>query len=242
MSPAPWAVDMRNDHIPSSRSETRIEVQRKCARGLTKRKIPKRDQRRGGADPQLHRVGRRAQAEDEQRHERDRRLVADRDRHERAQHGAAAALLQAARDGEEPAHGRVDAVVDAEPGQGQPCRVGGHDGKQYESVEASPPSRRIWCGRSPSNSTKKFGSSVERAVVVELDHPAVDALGVELRVPGGVQRVGQVDALAVAADLDHLRAAVDGARGRVRRVADDPADAHAAGLLRVARGRRRRSA
>ena len=41
MSPAPCAVDIRNDHIPSSRSETRIDVQRKCARGLTKRKIPK---------------------------------------------------------------------------------------------------------------------------------------------------------------------------------------------------------
>ena len=41
ISPAPCAVDIRNDHIPSSRSLTRIEVQRKCARGLMKRKMPK---------------------------------------------------------------------------------------------------------------------------------------------------------------------------------------------------------
>src|SRR6476469_3806295 len=75
---------------------------------------------------------------------------------------------------------------------------------------------------------------LERAVVVELDHPAVDALGVELRVPRGVERVGQVHALAVAADLDHLRSAVDGARGGVRRALDDAAEADAGGLLRAA--------
>jgi hypothetical protein len=40
MRPAPFAVDIRNDHTPSSRSLTRIEVQRKCACGLTKRKMP----------------------------------------------------------------------------------------------------------------------------------------------------------------------------------------------------------
>ena len=44
---------------------------------------------------------------------------------------------------------------------------------------------------------------------VELHHPAVDALGIELRVDGAIERVGEVDALAVAADLDHLRAAVE---------------------------------
>src|SRR5439155_11044274 len=69
---------------------------------------------------------------------------------------------------------------------------------------------------------------------VELDQPALDAVGVELRVPAGVQRVGQVDALAVAADLDHLRAAVDRTCGRVGALADDAADANAAGLDRVA--------
>src|SRR5204863_1724535 len=74
---------------------------------------------------------------------------------------------------------------------------------------------------------------LERAVVVELDPPAVDPLGVELRVPRGVERVGQVHALAVATDLDHLRAAVDRAGRGVGRALDDAADAHAAGLLRA---------
>src|SRR5829696_966461 len=42
---------------------------------------------------------------------------------------------------------------------------------------------------------------------VELCHPAVDAGGVELRVPRRVQRIRQVDTLPVAAHLDHLRRA-----------------------------------
>src|SRR4051794_9044875 len=42
---------------------------------------------------------------------------------------------------------------------------------------------------------------------VELDHPAVQALVVELLVDGAIERVGEVDAPAVAADLDHLRPA-----------------------------------
>src|SRR5215813_14007794 len=43
---------------------------------------------------------------------------------------------------------------------------------------------------------------------VELHHPAVDSLGIELRIDRAVERVGEIDPLAVAADLDHLRAAV----------------------------------
>src|SRR5215217_2666022 len=46
-------------------------------------------------------------------------------------------------------------------------------------------------------------------VSVELDHPALDALGIELRVPGQVEGVGDIDAAAIAADLDHLRSAVE---------------------------------
>src|SRR5947209_12665161 len=65
---------------------------------------------------------------------------------------------------------------------------------------------------------------------VELDHPAVDALRIELRVPGGVERVGQVHAPPVAAHLDHLRAAIDDARGRMRGAPDDAADVHGTGL------------
>ena len=41
ISPAPCAVDIRNDHAVSSLRSTRPLTQRKCARGLAKRKIPK---------------------------------------------------------------------------------------------------------------------------------------------------------------------------------------------------------
>src|SRR5882757_4843859 len=40
---------------------------------------------------------------------------------------------------------------------------------------------------------------------IELHHPAFDAVGIELRIDRAVERVGEVDAPAVAADLDHLR-------------------------------------
>src|SRR3954471_23456632 len=75
----------------------------------------------------------------------------------------------------------------------------------------------------------------EVAVAVELDHPAVDALGVELLVPARVQRVRQVDALAVAAHLDHLRPAGELAGRGVAGAPDDAAEVDRAGLLRVAR-------
>src|SRR5689334_3672764 len=44
---------------------------------------------------------------------------------------------------------------------------------------------------------------------VQLRQPAADAVRIELLVPRAIERVGQVDAPAVAADLDHLRAAVE---------------------------------
>ena len=43
---------------------------------------------------------------------------------------------------------------------------------------------------------------------IDLRQPALDAVGIELVVPRAIERVGHVDALAVAADLDHLRRAV----------------------------------
>src|SRR5262245_36545020 len=67
---------------------------------------------------------------------------------------------------------------------------------------------------------------------VELHHPAVDAVRIELRIDRAVERVGEIDALSVPADLDHLRAAVQGtARPRVRRARDDAADPDRAGEL-----------
>src|SRR6185437_2101838 len=69
---------------------------------------------------------------------------------------------------------------------------------------------------------------------VELDHPAVEALWIELRIDGAVERISEIDAPPVAADLDHLRSAVQNAvRGRVRRARHDPANPDFASELRI---------
>src|SRR4051812_50153318 len=79
----------------------------------------------------------------------------------------------------------------------------------------------------------EVGVDLEVAVAVELDHPAVDALRVELAVPRRVQRVRQVDALAVAAYLDHLRAPRQLARRRARRAGGEVVEGVPAGSLWV---------
>ncbi len=61
------------------------------------------------------------------------------------------------------------------------------------------------------------------------------AVRVELVVPRRIERVGPVHAPAVAADLDHLRAARERAAVRVRRAAHDAADAHRPREHRVVR-------
>src|SRR6266516_1631968 len=70
---------------------------------------------------------------------------------------------------------------------------------------------------------------------VQLGHPRADAVGVELLVPGAVQGIGEVHALAVPADLHHLRAAGQwlARAGGVREAAHDAADPHRACLARV---------
>src|SRR5262249_62388181 len=44
---------------------------------------------------------------------------------------------------------------------------------------------------------------------VELHHPAVDTLWIELRIDRAIKRVGEINAPAVAADLDHLRSTIE---------------------------------
>src|SRR6266508_5506261 len=51
---------------------------------------------------------------------------------------------------------------------------------------------------------------------IELGHPALDAVGIELGVPGCIQRVADVRAPTVAADLDQLRSTVQRLAGKVR--------------------------
>src|SRR5690349_7627056 len=69
----------------------------------------------------------------------------------------------------------------------------------------------------------------------ELDHPSVEPVRIELVVDHAVQRVREVNALAVAAHFDHLRSAVQriAARARVRRARHDAADAYRARQLRM---------
>src|ERR1700680_2637600 len=72
---------------------------------------------------------------------------------------------------------------------------------------------------------------------VALHHPAFDAGGIELTVPGSRESIGEVDTPTIAAHLHHLRSAVNRPGGRVRRALDDAAEAHGAGELRIVRVR-----
>ena len=58
--------------------------------------------------------------DDHANHKRDGRGMAEEDGRERAEHRAPAALLESQRDREQPAHGRVDAVIRAEGREGDP--------------------------------------------------------------------------------------------------------------------------
>src|SRR5581483_7131418 len=72
-------------------------------------------------------------------------------------------------------------------------------------------------------------------VGVEFGHPRADAPGIEHLVPRSVERVGDVDAPAVAADLHHLRPAAQRHvwHARMRLAPHDPAEPHRRRLLRV---------
>src|SRR5262245_24248979 len=72
---------------------------------------------------------------------------------------------------------------------------------------------------------------------VDFGQPSLDAVGIELLVPRPIQRVGDVEALSVAADLDHLWCAVQGCvRTRWMRLSsNDSSNLHRAGLERIER-------
>src|ERR1700752_5544469 len=74
-------------------------------------------------------------------------------------------------------------------------------------------------------------------VQIDFRHPALNAIGIKLLVPRGIEGVSKVAALAVAADFDHLRTAVESLLGflRVSRSAYDAAEMDRARLLRVRR-------
>src|SRR4051812_15455755 len=63
-------------------------------------------------------------------------------------------------------------------------------------------------------------------VAIDLQHPGLE-IGVELVVPGAVERVGHVETAAVHAELQHLRPAIQLARVPVRSVGDGAEEAAA---------------
>src|SRR5918992_564864 len=73
-------------------------------------------------------------------------------------------------------------------------------------------------------------------VYVHLSDPAVDALRVELRIPSGIERVAEVEAAPVAAQLHHLRSTGQGHSGlRMRRPADDATQMYGSRMPRAER-------
>ena len=107
ISPAPCALDIRNDHGASSRRLTRA-FQRGCARG--RRSGRGRSRQRVPPRPCAAPTGPRRPRGRPRARRDDRRLVPDRDRRQRAQHRPPAALLHAERDREQPTHRGVEPV------------------------------------------------------------------------------------------------------------------------------------
>src|SRR6059058_5057504 len=89
----------------------------------------------------------------------------------------------------------------------------------------------------PVELDKELFIELHPALWIQIDfrHPALNAIGIKLLVPWRVERIGKVAALAVAADLDHLRAAVESHAKllRVGGAANDPTEVDRTGFLRV---------
>src|SRR5437773_6090633 len=80
---------------------------------------------------------------------------------------------------------------------------------------------------------EELAVELEAAVLagVKLCDPDLQAIRIELVVPCLVEPIRDIDPLAIAADLDHLRATVERTRCRMRGPANDPAEVHRPRLL-----------
>jgi len=78
------------------------------------------DQADGGDEPKQRGVDRRLGRNEKRNHDRNRGGMPERDRRQRLHHRGAAAALQPQSDGEQPAHRRIDAVEQTEPGEREP--------------------------------------------------------------------------------------------------------------------------
>src|SRR6476469_1901672 len=76
-------------------------------------------------------------------------------------------------------------------------------------------------------------------VRVKLHHPTLQPVRIDLLVPRCVERIGEIDALAIAADLNHLWTAVERLSGLtgMGRTAHDTAEMDRACLFGVSRVR-----
>src|SRR5882672_3507007 len=74
-----------------------------------------------------------------------------------------------------------------------------------------------------------------RRLAIHLRDPASNSFRIELSVPSSVQRVRNVNAAAVAAELDHLRRAVERSALRMRALRHDTAEPHLAREPRLER-------
>src|SRR5207302_796792 len=92
--------------------------------------------------------------------------------------------------------------------------------------------RQMRCGPVDEEIAVKRNAAVRSSI--ELHHPALEPVGIELRIDRAVERVGEIDALAVTADLDHLWAAIEGAISLgMARTRNNAADPHLAGELGI---------
>src|ERR1043166_654367 len=70
---------------------------------------------------------------------------------------------------------------------------------------------------------------------IELHHPTIDSVGIELRIDGAVERVGEINPPPVTADLHHLRPAAERTvlGAWMRGPGDEASDAPLADELRI---------
>ena len=151
--------------------------------------------------------------------------MAERDRHERQENHPAALPIKPKGHGKQPAHGGVEPMKGSEPDQDEPRPERGQEAPAGSTLKRRLRSRiAVGIRRSsrhlqpnlmrpvalrPFDEELRIELNAAAGIDIELHHPAVDSLRIELRIDRAVKRVGEIDAFAVAADLHHLRPAVE---------------------------------
>src|SRR5690606_15186884 len=240
ISPAPCAEDIRNDHPASCGSDSRMPRQRKCRRDSSSHSpapttAPPQatvNQREATSAPVAVKASANSATE-----AACPPAIAGIDRSSAARlrscsprETATSHPMPGLRPWKRPRPTRAHScpAPTCGPRSGEAVGVGGGVAALQPGLVHPQPAEVVPVGEEP-------GVQGEAAAVgagVQLGLPGADAVRVELVVPGAVEAVGDVDPLAVPADLDHLRAA--GQRqvgaGRVRGAGGDPAEPDRPGL------------